>query len=79
MYYSQGTGQVSKTEKSKHFDKKKRFTKHEINVIVQKQVKKDLKQKKRKHTEELHAIMKMSVSDSDQKSIKSSSSEEGEV
>ena len=42
----------AKQKKSKHFDKKKSFTKHEVNVMVQKQVKKALKQKKRKHTEE---------------------------
>ena len=46
--------------------------------MVQK-IKKALKQKKRKCTEELHILKKMSVSDSDQESIISSSSEEGEV
>ena len=45
--------------------------------MVQKQVKKALKQKKRKHTEELYEFKEMSVSDSDQESINSSSSEEG--
>ena len=48
----------AKQKKSKHFDKKKRFTKHEVNVMAQKQVKKALKQKKRKYTEELHAFKK---------------------
>ena len=40
----------AKQRKSKHFDKKKRSTKHEVNVMVQKQVKNALKQKKRKCT-----------------------------
>ena len=46
--------------------------------MVQKQVKKALKQKK-KRTEDLSAFGKMSVSDSDQVSMNSSSSEEGEI
>ena len=41
-------------------------TKYEINIMVQKQIKKALKQKKRKHTDELHAFKKMNISDSDQ-------------
>ena len=69
----------AKQKKSRHFDKKKSFTKHEVKVMVQKQVKKALKKKKRKLTEELHAFMKMCVSDLDQESMNSSSSEEGEV
>ena len=40
----------TKEKKSKYFQKKKRLTKHEVNVMVQKQVKKALKQKKRKRT-----------------------------
>ena len=36
----------AKQKKSKYFNNKKRFTKHEINIMVQKQVKKALKQKK---------------------------------
>ena len=59
---------------SKHFDKKKKFTEYEIKVMVQKQVKKALKQKKRKYTEELRALEKMRVSNSDQESMNSSSS-----
>ena len=47
--------------------------------MVQKQDKKALKKKKKKHTEELSTFEKMSVSDSDQVSINSSSSEEDEV
>ena len=39
---------------------------------------KDVKEKK-KHTEELHAFKKMSISDSDQESINSSASKEGEI
>ena len=68
---------LAKQKKSKHFDKMKRFTKHEINVMVQKQVKKALKQEKRKHTGEVWAFKKTSVSDSDQKSKNSSSNKEG--
>ena len=45
-------------KKGKHFKKKKRYTKHKVNVMVQKQVKKALKQKKRKRTEELRAFEK---------------------
>ena len=56
----------TKQKKSKHFDNKKRFNKHEVNVMVQKQVKKALKQKKRKHTEEQQGIKNINVSDSDQ-------------
>ena len=52
----------AKQKKSKHFDKQKKFTKHEVSVMVQKQVKKALKQKKRKCIEELCAFEKMSVS-----------------
>ena len=54
----------AKQKKCKYFDKKKRFTKHEVNVMGQKQVKKALKQKKRKRTEVIFAIKKMSGFDS---------------
>ena len=53
------------------------FTRHEVNAMVQKQVKKALEMIKRRRTEELCAFKKMSVSDSDQESIGSSTSEEG--
>ena len=36
----------AKQKKGKHFQKKKRFTKHEVNIMVQKQVEKAMKQKK---------------------------------
>ena len=68
-----------KQKRSKHFDNNKRFTMHEVKAIVQKQIKKALKQKQRKRTEELQTFKKMSVSDSDQESMNNSSSEEGEV
>ena len=45
-----------KQKKRKYVDNKRRFTKHEVNVLVQKQVKKALKQKKRKRTAELRAF-----------------------
>ena len=45
----------------------------------QKQVKKALTQKNRKRTEELGAFKKMSVSDSDQESMNSSSCKKDEV
>ena len=67
-------------QKKGNFQKKKRFTKHEVNIMVQKQVKKAMKKnKKSKRTEELRAFEKMSVSDSDQESSDSSSSEDGEI
>ena len=69
----------AKQKKGKHFKKKKRHTKHEVNIMVKKHVKKVLKQKKRKCTKELHAFEKMIVSDSDQKSMNSSSSEKDEI
>ena len=47
--------------------------------MVQKLAEKALKQKKRKCTEELRAFEKMSVSDSDQESFNSSSSEDDEI
>ena len=47
--------------------------------MVQKQVKKALKQKKRKRTKELRIFKKMSVCNSNQESKNNSSSEEGEV
>ena len=60
--------------------KKKRFTKHKVNLMVQKQVKKAMKKnKKKKRTEELRAFEKMSVSDSGQESSDSSSSEDGKI
>ena len=40
----------AKQKRNNPFDKKKRFTKHGVNVVVQKQLKKALNQKKRKHT-----------------------------
>ena len=47
--------------------------------MVQKQARKAFKQKKKKRTEELRAFEKISVFNSNQKSINNSSSEEGEV
>ena len=47
--------------------------------MIQKRVKKAVKPKKRKCTEETHAFMKIRVSDSDQESISRSSTEEGKV
>ena len=47
--------------------------------MVKKQIKKALKQKKRKRPEELRSFEKMSVSDSNQEYFCSSSSKEGEV
>ena len=53
--------------------------KHEMDAMVQKQVKKALKKKKKKRTEELRALEEMNVSNSVQESITSSSSKEGEI
>ena len=69
----------AKQKKGNHFQKKKRFTKHEVNLMVQKQVKKAMKKKKKKRTEELRAFEKMSVSDSDQESSDSSSSKDRQI
>ena len=70
----------AKQKKGSHFQKKKRFTKHEVNIMVQKQVKKAMKKnKKNKRTEELRAFENISVSDSGQESSDSSSSEDGEI
>jgi len=70
----------AKQKKGSHFQKKKRFTKHEVNIMVQKQVRKAMKKsKKKKRTEELRAFENMSVSDSGEESSDSSSSEEGEA
>ena len=68
----------AKQKRSKQCDKKKRFIKHELNVMVLKQVKKVLKQK-RKRAEELLAFEKKSVSNSDYESISIIFSEEGEM
>ena len=67
---------LEKQEKGKRLQKKQRFTKHEVNIMVQKQIK---KAPKKKHTEELCALEKMIVSDSDQESFNSRSREEDEI
>ena len=36
----------AKQKKGKHYQKKKRYTKHELNIMVQKQIKKALEKKK---------------------------------
>ena len=55
------------------------YIKYEVNIMEQKQVKKAMIREKKKHTEELYAFEKMSDSDYDQESFKSSSSEEGKI
>ena len=45
----------AKQRKDKHFQKKKRFTKYEVNIMV---LKKAMKKMKKKHTEELRAFKK---------------------
>ena len=69
----------AKQKKGKHFEKKERYIKHEVNVMLQKRVKKALKQKKKTRIDELCTFENMSVSDSEQESMNSSSSKEGEV
>ena len=69
----------TKQKKSKHFNKKLKYTKHEANVMVEKKVEKSLKWKKRKHTVNFRAIWKMSASDSKQESISNTSGEEGKI
>ena len=69
----------AKQKESKHFEKEKKYTKHEVDVEVGKKVNKVLKKKTRRHTEEPHTFGKMSLSNSGQESINRSSSEEGKI
>ena len=69
----------AKQKKEKYFDEKKRFTKHEVNIMVQKEVKQAMKKKKKKYAEELHAFEIISVFNPDQESFNRSSREEGEI
>ena len=79
MHHPKILDQVSQVEKGKQLKNKKKYTKHEINVMVGKKVKKVLKKKYVICTDELPAFEKMSVSDSEPESLDSSSSKEGEV
>ena len=67
-------------EKLKKFKatKDRKYTKHEVNVLVEKKLKKAMRKKKKQREEELRAFENMSVSDSEE-SINDSSSEEGEI
>ena len=47
-------------------NKKRKYTKHEVNVLVERKVKKAMKKKKKKCKEELGEFENMSVSDSDE-------------
>ena len=69
----------ARLKKTWHNDKEKMSIMYEVNMFVGKKVKKALKKEKRKHTKELCAYEKMSVLDSDQWSIMSSSSDGCEI
>ena len=56
-----------------------KYTKHEVNILVEKKMNKALKKRKKQRAEELRAFENMSVSDSDKDSSNVSSSEEDEV
>ena len=58
MHHLEGIGQTGKTEKKKSLPKKEKFTKHKVNLMVQKELKKAMKKKKKKRTEELRAYEK---------------------
>ena len=46
IHYTHGTGQVGKLREEQVLPEKKKFTKQEVNVMMQNQAKKALKQKK---------------------------------
>lgn len=67
-------------EKLKKFkaNKERKYTKHEVNVLVEKKLKRAMQKKRKQREEELRAFENMSVSDSEESS-NDSSSEEGEI
>ena len=79
MYHAQGTGQASKTEKEQTFWLEEKVHQTWGKCYVAKASQESSKAEKRKRNEEPRAFEKMSVSDSDQESMNSSSSEEGKV
>ena len=55
------------------------YTKHEVNILLDKKMRKAPKKRKKQHAEELRAIEIMSVSDSDENSGNINPIEEGEI
>ena len=56
-------------KKSQHFKKGKKYTKHDIKIIVERKIKKALELKKRKYTQEVEAFENRRFSDFTQESI----------
>ena len=79
VYHVKSAGQTSKTEEKKTLREKENVHQARGKSYDAKKVKYSLKKKKMKRTEELRAFEKMNVSDSDQKSMNSSSSKEGRL
>ena len=79
MHHAQGTGQAGKIEKKQASWQEEKVHQSWSKCYGTKISQKAYKTEKKKRTEELRAFEKMSVSDSDRESVKSRSSEEGEV
>ena len=74
MHASQDASAERKLNKLKA-NKERTYTKHELNVLVEKTVKKAMKKRGEKCEEELRAFENMSFSDCDKSKIESSLSE----
>ena len=68
-------------DKPKKFkvSKERKCTKHEVNVLAERKVKKAMKKQKKQRKEELCAFENMSVSDSDKEQKIESPSKKGEI
>ena len=67
MYYTQGLNKKDKSNKSKGYRKgdEKTYTKHKVNVLIEKMLKKAFKGRK-KRKQELRSFEKMDVSGSEE-------------
>ena len=79
VYYIKSTGQTIKTEEGKALQEIEKVYQTWGECYGAETGQESPEKRGKKRTEELRAIEKMSVSDSDQESIDSSSSEKGEV
>ena len=70
--------QKDKLKKQKA-NKERKYTKHEVDILLEKKMKKALWKRKKQHAEKWHSFENINVSDSDEESSKVSSSEEVEV
>ena len=70
--------QKEKLKKQKA-SKERKYIKHDVNILVERTMKKVLKRRKKQHEEELCAFENMSVLDLDKESNNVSSSEEEEI